>query len=105
MTAARVQHVKGVIEPALAAGRIVLCDRYVGSTIAYQGAGRGTSEELILRLHKDFVDDLWPDLTLFFDIDPSVGIQRSRERLHSNGDDEGRFESLDRKSTRLNSSH
>src|SRR3546814_7554021 len=57
MTAARVQHVKGVIEPALAAGRIVLCDRYVGSTIAYQGAGRGTSEELILRLHKDFVDE------------------------------------------------
>src|SRR3546814_14693606 len=79
MTAARVQHVKGVIEPALAAGRIVLCDRYVGSTIAYQGAGRGTSEELILRLHKDFVDDLWPDLPLFFHIDLIVGF-RSEER-------------------------
>lgn len=95
MTAARIQHVKRVIEPALAAGRIVLCDRYVGSTLAYQGGGRGLSAELILGLHHDLVDDLWPDITLLLDVDPGIGLSRSRARLGEQGVDEGRFEALD----------
>ncbi|RJF91122.1 dTMP kinase [Sphingomonas cavernae] len=95
MTAARIQHVKRVIAPALAAGRIVLCDRFVGSTLAYQGAGRGISESLIRGLHRDLVDDLWPDITVLLDVDPRVGLARSRARLSDAELDEGRFEDLD----------
>lgn len=95
MTAARIQHVKRVIQPALEAGRIVLCDRYVGSTLAYQGGGRGISEILIRGLHRDFVGDLWPDLTLLLDVDVKIGLERSRARLSTSNVDEGRFEELD----------
>ncbi|WOK36737.1 dTMP kinase [Sphingomonas sp. C3-2] len=95
MIAARIQHVKRVIQPALAAGRVVLCDRYVGSTLAYQGAGRGLSQEMILMLHRQFVDDFWPDLTVLLDVDARLGLTRSRARLVEQGLDEGRFEDLD----------
>lgn len=94
MTAARVQHVKRVIRPAVASGRIVLCDRYVGSTLAYQGAGRGLGDGLVRQLHRDFVEDYWPDLTVFLDIEPAVGLARSRNRLAVSATDEGRFEGL-----------
>jgi dTMP kinase len=95
MTAARVQHVARVVLPAVAAGRVVVSDRYAGSTLAYQGAGRGMSEALIRELHAAMVDDLWPDLTLVLDVDPAVGLARSRKRLSDGAIDEGRFESLD----------
>jgi dTMP kinase len=95
MTAARVQHVKRVIRPALTAGRIVLCDRFVGSTLAYQGGGRGLPLTLIRDLHRIFVDDLWPDLTVLMDVDAPAGVARSRRRLAGAGADEGRFEALD----------
>jgi dTMP kinase len=95
MTAARVQHVKRVIRPALAAGRIVLCDRFVGSTLAYQGGGRGLPEALIRDLHRIFVDDIWPDLTVLMDVDAATGLGRSRRRLAGSAADEGRFEALD----------
>jgi dTMP kinase len=95
MTAARVQHVKRVIRPALAAGKIVLCDRFVGSTLAYQGGGRGLPLSLIRDLHRVFVDDVWPDLTVLMDVDAAAGLGRSRQRLAGSGTDEGRFESLD----------
>jgi len=95
MTAARVQHVKRVIAPALAQGRVVVCDRFVGSTLAYQGAGRGLSEQVILDLHERFVGGLRPDLTVFLDVDPRVGLARSARRLGEAGVDEGRFEALD----------
>ncbi|MGP7795428.1 dTMP kinase [Sphingomonas sp. CLY1604] len=94
MTAARVQHVARVIRPAVAAGRIVVSDRYAGSTLAYQGAGRGMDERLIRDLHAAVVDDLWPDLTLVLDLDPAIGLARSRKRLSDDAIDEGRFESL-----------
>lgn len=94
MTAARVQHVARVIRPAVAAGRIVVTDRYAGSTLAYQGAGRGMAEPLIRDLHRAVVDDLWPDLTLVLDLDPAIGLARSRRRLSDDAVDEGRFESL-----------
>jgi dTMP kinase len=95
MTAARVQHVKRVIRPALAAGRIVLCDRFVGSTLAYQGGGRGLPFALIRDLHRIFVDDIWPDLTVLMDVDAATGLSRSRHRLAEGESDEGRFEALD----------
>lgn len=95
MTAARVQHVRRVIEPALAAGRLVISDRYAGSTLAYQGAGRGLPEAFIRTLHDRAVGGLWPDLTLILDLDAATGLSRSRRRLGAEAVDEGRFESLD----------
>jgi dTMP kinase len=95
MTAARVQHVRRVIIPALQAGTMVVCDRFVGSTLAYQGGGRGLPEDLILDLHCRLVDDFWPDATILLDVDPRVGLERSRRRLAASGADEGRFEDLD----------
>lgn len=94
MTAARVQHVARVVLPAVTAGRIVVSDRYAGSTLAYQGAGRGMAEGLIRDLHASMVDDVWPDLTLVLDLDPTIGLARSRRRLAADAIDEGRFESL-----------
>ncbi len=95
MTAARIQHVKQVIAPALAAGRGVVCDRFLGSTLAYQGAGRGLPPALILDLHERLVGGLQADLTIYLDIDPRVGVSRSMRRLGQGVDDEGRFEALD----------
>jgi dTMP kinase len=92
---AEVQHVARVVLPAVHAGRIVVSDRYAGSTLAYQGAGRGMADGLIRDLHRAVVDDVWPDLTLVLDLDPAVGLARSRKRLSAEQLDEGRFESLD----------
>ena len=75
-SAARAQHVAEVIHPALAEGKIVLCDRYFDSTYAYQGYGRALPLEA-LRVITDFaVQGLIPDLTLYLDISPEVGLQR-----------------------------
>ncbi len=95
MGADRVQHLRRVIEPALAAGMIVVCDRYVGSTLAYQGAGRGLAEKFIREMHAETTGDAWPDLTILLDIDPAIGLSRSRKRLDVGSIDEGRFEQLD----------
>ncbi len=95
MVAARVQHVRRVIQPALQAGRIVLCDRFVGSTLAYQGAGRGLSPALIMDLHTRAVGGLMPDLTVLLDVDPLLGLRRSVRRLEEASVDEARFEALD----------
>ncbi|HLY54179.1 MAG TPA: dTMP kinase [Stellaceae bacterium] len=95
MVADRAQHIERVIAPALAAGQTVLTDRFVGSTLAYQGAGRGVSGPFIRGLHRDACGDLWPDLTIVLDLDPRVGLARSRRRLAASGSDEARFEALD----------
>ncbi len=95
VVAARIQHVKRVIEPALQAGRCVLCDRFVGSTLAYQGAGRGLPVVVIEDLHERLVGGLRPDLTVYLDIDPRIGLARSVRRLGQMAADEGRFEALD----------
>ncbi len=93
--AARIQHVKRVIEPALGAGKTVLCDRYLGSTLAYQGAGRGIDAALIIEMHKSLVGGLMPDMTILLDIDPRIGLARSKRRLQREKLDEARFEHLD----------
>jgi dTMP kinase len=95
INAARAQHVDKVIRPALAEHKLVLCDRFVGSTLAYQGAGHGLPEERIRALHKLAAGDLWPDLTVVLDLDPELALKRSRRRLSASGSDEGRFEALD----------
>lgn len=95
MTAARVEHVRRVIAPALIAGRTVVSDRYLGSTLAYQGAGRGMDEALIRDLHERTVGGLMPDLTIILDLPPELGLLRSRRRLSADAVDEGRFETLD----------
>jgi dTMP kinase len=95
MNAARAQHVARVIRPALAAGRIVICDRYAAASLAFQGAGRGLPMAEILALHRIATGDLWPDLTVILDIDVRRGLERSRRRNAAAALDEGRFEALD----------
>ncbi|HTN32279.1 MAG TPA: dTMP kinase [Pseudomonas sp.] len=80
MFAARAQHLDQVIRPALAAGKMVLCDRFTDATYAYQGGGRGLSEARIAVL-EDFVQGaLRPDLTLVFDLPVEVGLARAAAR-------------------------
>ena len=79
--AARAQHVDEVIRPALAAGRIVLCDRFADSTTAYQGGGRALPSESIERLHEIAIRGVWPDLTLVIDVPPEEGLARARRAL------------------------
>jgi len=77
--AARAQHVAELITPSLEAGRIVICDRYTDSTVAFQGYGRGLDPEMIEKLNKFATAGLVPDLTIVFDIDPAL----ARARLDS----------------------
>lgn len=90
----RAQHVEEVIRPALAAGRIVVSDRYADSTVVYQGYGRGLDVERLLALNEDAVDGLWPDVTLLYDLPPEIGLARARSRNEATGlaRAEGRFE-------------
>jgi dTMP kinase len=76
MEAARADLVTRVLRPALAASRVVLCDRYDDSTLAYQGAGRGLDAGLLAKLNSAATGGLTPDLTLLFDLDPAVGLAR-----------------------------
>ena len=95
MNAGRRQHIERVILPALEMGKTVICDRFIGSTLAYQGAGRGLPSETILAVHRLANEDFWPDLTLVLDVAPEIGLTRSRARLEQAQVDEGLFESLD----------
>jgi dTMP kinase len=78
--ASRAEHVQRVIRPALAAGQVVVCDRYVDSTVAYQGYGRGLSLETIAQLNRLAADGVRPDLTLVLDLDVAEGLRRVRAR-------------------------
>ena len=76
VAAARAHLVQAIIRPALAAGKIVLSDRYDLSTLAYQGAGRGIPAETVARVNDVATQGLRPDLTLVLDVPPAVGRQR-----------------------------
>ncbi|MFO1349890.1 MAG: dTMP kinase [Gammaproteobacteria bacterium] len=78
--AARAEHLRKVIEPALAAGAWVLCDRFTDATYAYQGGGRGISAARIAVLEDWVQGDLRPDLTLIFDLPPELGLRRAGKR-------------------------
>jgi dTMP kinase len=92
MFADRAQHVAEVIQPALKAGKVVLCDRYTDSTEAYQGYGRELGSELVLSLHRELCGSLWPDLTLLLEFDIEASIRRARSRNRKTDSSEGRFE-------------
>ena len=95
MFADRAEHIEDLIEPALRAGKIVLCDRYTDSTEAYQGHGRELGSELVLSLHRQLCHDLWPDLTLLLDSDLDRSLSRARSRNEKSDSAEGRFERED----------
>jgi dTMP kinase len=92
MFASRAQNVDQLILPALAAGKIVLCDRFTDSTLAYQGAARGLGSEVVYELDRIACRGLVPDLTLLIDIDPETGLQRARQRAGDTNDADTRME-------------
>jgi dTMP kinase len=77
--AARAEHVKKVIRPALADGKIVITDRFWDSTMAYQGFGRGLDMQMITQLDALASGGLRPDLTILLDLDAAIGLVRNRE--------------------------
>ena len=89
--ALRREHINKIINPSLFKGDIVLCDRFIDSTIVYQGVGGGINQTLLLSLHKNFCYDLYPDITFFLSLDPKVGIDRTLSR---NNKTENRFENM-----------
>jgi len=74
--AARRQHLAQTILPALKQNQLVLCDRYVDSSIAYQGAGRQIGEDAVAQMNEFATDGLLPDLTIYFDVPAEVGLKR-----------------------------
>ncbi len=74
--ASRRQHLVEKVWPALKEGKIVICDRYLDSSLAYQGGARGLGVENILNINLFATENTWPDLTLLFDIKPELGLQR-----------------------------
>ena len=90
----RAQHVEEVIRHALAGGKLVLCDRYADSTIAYQGYGRGMDVDFLQNLNDFATGGLWPNLTLLLDLPPEEGLARALHRNRTAGlsQTEGRFE-------------
>jgi dTMP kinase len=99
MFADRAQAIHEIIEPALASGSIVLCDRYTDSSEAYQGAGRNLGSERILSMRRAVCDNLQPDLTLLLLPSLESSLERARRRNQRNvqkkGTDENRFERED----------
>jgi dTMP kinase len=85
--AARAQLVAGVVAPTLAAGRVVVLDRYIDSSLAYQGHARGLGVDRVLALNEWGTGGLLPDLTLLFDIDPGLAAGRSgdADRIEAEG--------------------
>lgn len=86
----RAQNIDSVVKPAVADGKIVLCDRHIDSTIAYQGYGRGVDIEQLKMLNDLATSKFKPDLTLVFDIDVETSMQRvgkNKDRLESAGKD------------------
>lgn len=84
--AARAQHIKDIIEPNLAAGKLVICDRYIDSSLAYQGSARGLGCEFVRRLNALAISGYLPSLTVFLDLPPEKAFMRKggadkRDRL------------------------
>lgn len=77
--AARRQHLAEKVMPALREGYIVLCDRFVDSSLAYQGYGRGLGIDEVLSINEFAIGDTMPDLTIFFNVEPEIGLARIAE--------------------------
>jgi dTMP kinase len=93
-SADRAQHLIEMIGPALGRGAVVLCDRYLDATLAYQGYGRMLGTDAVLAVHRIPPLDRRPDRTVLLDLDPAEGLARARSRNVSRGTDrcEGRYE-------------
>ena len=90
MAADRAQHVTEVVEPALRAGRHVVCDRYIGSSVAYQGYGRGLDPDMVRAVSGWAAGGLWPDVTVLLSVPDRVAAERiggARDRIEDAGDD------------------
>jgi dTMP kinase len=96
MNASRAQLVREIIRPALAAGEIVLCDRFYDSTVAYQGYGRQLDLDMIADIINVAVGETRPDLTLLLDIPQAISEQRQRSRRATQTAVRDRFEEADR---------
>lgn len=88
-SAARIDHLDRLIRPALASGEVVLCDRFMDSTRAYQGAAGGLDAAAVAALERVVVGPTRPDLTLVFDLDPEIGLARARARATVQGGGQG----------------
>jgi dTMP kinase len=95
MNASRAQLVREIIRPALAAGEIIVCDRFYDSTVAYQGYGRGIDLKLVKAIIGITVGDTRPDLTLLLHVAPEVSAARLRKRQSSSPPIRDRFEEAD----------
>ncbi len=93
--AARLMHIEKFIKPALDAGKIVICDRFTDSTIAYQGYGRGLAINKIREIERASIGNFAPNLTFILDIDVRAGLARSNARLSAENNTEDRFERMD----------
>jgi len=74
--AARRQHLAEKVVPALKEGKLVLCDRFIDSSLAYQGVGRGIGIDEIYQINQFAINGLMPDLTIYFELDPKIGLNR-----------------------------
>ena len=74
--ASRRQHLVEKVWPAIKDGKIVICDRFLDSSLAYQGVARGLGVDEVLNINLFATENTWPDLTLLFDLDPEVGLAR-----------------------------
>ena len=92
----RAQHVQEVILPAIEAGKIVLCDRYTDSTLAYQGYGRGIDLKLLRQLNEIANRGVEPDLTLLLDCPVQLGLSRTVQRQSNTGSARGREDRFER---------
>ena len=90
----RAQHISSLIKPQLAAGNLVVCDRYFDATLVYQGFARGLDTGFIRELHRIIFNDLKPDITFLLDLPPRIGLARAWQELDSGNrsDTESRFE-------------
>ena len=91
-SAARAELVAGVIRPALAQGKIVLCDRFYDSTMAYQGHARGLDKETVRQLTRIATGGLTPDRTILLDLPAETGLDRATTRMFTEKKTEARFE-------------
>lgn len=90
--ASRSQNILEKIEPALAKGEVVICDRFYHASMAYQGYGRGIPIDFIEKLTDLVCGERRPEITILLDIEPEIGLARARARNSRRAEDEGRFE-------------
>jgi len=90
--ASRAQHIAQVIKPAIEAGKVVICDRFVDSSYAYQGGGRGVDLKIIADINRLAIEGMIPDITFFLDIEPDIAIER---RINATGADRIEQENID----------